>query len=285
MRRSIIAALVFLLLACEKEKISIGELNLSNAELTYEIAIDGFISTEMTRCQVTLSEPVSISDSVHYIPVTDAEVTLTDGSNAYLFELIDSSGIYASYDSIAGTIGNTYTLEVSYNGKSYTASDIMPVADEVFNFPVNEIESFPDEDRIEFSVLEHNFGYEKPLVWSFVQGYFGENNEFQLPFYDVYDLYSMRIYSHVGSIPQGLFPNGFNVTGASGISSESLEIIKMAISDQYYEYLLSLFNETDWKAGIFSTIAGNVKTNISKGGIGYFYATNVKRKRITYNDL
>lgn len=285
MKRTKIVALVFLLLSCEKEKISISELNLSNAGLTYEIAVDGFISTEKNPCQLTLSQPVSISDSVHYIPVTNAIVTLTDGSNVYYFELIDSSGIYASFDSIAGSVGYTYTLEIRYNGKSYTASDAMPAADDGFNFPVNEIFSYPEENRTEFFVLEHNFGYDKPLVWNFVEGYYDENGVFQLPFHNIYDLYNMRIYSHVGSIPQGLFPTGFDMTGGSGISSDSLELIKMSISDLYYQYLLSVFDETDWKAGIFSTIAGNVATNISQGGIGYFYAANVKRKRVPYNSL
>jgi hypothetical protein len=70
-----------------------------------------------------------------------------------------------------------------------------------------------------------------------------------------------------------------------GAPTDSVELINLSISDQYHEHLITLFNVTEWSSGIFSTIPGNVKTNVSEGGTGYFYAVNAKRFRITFKDL
>ena len=61
-----------------------------------------------------------------------------------------------------------------------------------------------------------------------------------------------------------------------------VQCVKMSMSDRYYDYLISVFNIVDWSGGMFSTIPGNTKTNLSKGGAGYFYASDVK---IRYLDL
>jgi hypothetical protein len=281
--------LVYTLFSCQKEKIELSDLDFTNAELNYEIAVNGFISTEKTICKVFLSKPVSIMDSIKYTPINNATVTLNDESNTYLFELKDNNGMYASVDSIQGVAGKTYTLEVSYNGKLFSGFDIIPlsVSDEIylpFTHPIDDEgnANLNDDDWIELSISEHNFGYNEAMMWQNIESTDSLNN---IWFIDIYDLYGMRIYTHKGSLPQGVFPAGFSSTGVSGMPSDSLEIIKMAISDEYYDYLLSVFNETDWKTGIFSTISGNVKTNLSQGGTGFFYALNVKRIRLTYKDL
>ncbi len=280
------------LTSCNEEVISLSDLDISDSSFDYDLVIDGFISTEKTICKIQLSKPVSISDTIKYTPIDDASLNMTDGINTYSFELIDADdGTYGSLDSIQGIADYTYTVEVTYNDKTYTASDIMPslVSDSIylpFTVPVtydddgNLVED-SDENLIDLEIYIHNFGYNDAMMWQINDDKDSLGNLFYL---DLYDL-TTKIYTHKGTLPQGVFANSFVTTSTSGAPTDSLEIIKMAMSDEYYNYLVSVFNQTDWKSSMFSTISGNVDTNVSDGGIGYFYAINVKRIKLTYQKL
>lgn len=287
----LIVTLFSILLSCQQEEINFRDLRIANSSLNYEIVVNGFISTENTACKVTLSKPVSIDENIEFKPINEAIVTLKKGDNkTYLFQY-DTLGVYISIDSIQGECGIAYELEIFYNNKIYNTEEVMPEEpDNNFDIPFyratqyddNENELPLNDDFIELTILQHNFGYETPTIWQWVYG-----NKDSIPYWDLFDLSRLffRAYTHRGSLPQGIFPSGIKTSGTSGFSTDSLEIIKMAISEKYYEYLISVFNETAWKNGVFSTIAGNVKTNVSEGGMGYFYAINVKRKRFTYKEL
>ena len=273
---SVIAALMAI--SCIKEEINPESLDITS-EKTYDIVIEGFISTEKTLYQVKLSKPISISNT-DFIPVNDADVKIIDGNKLYDFELTSAPGVFQSIDSIYGEVGKNYTLQVKYNNKIYYASDSLIQCDPIIDFPVKSVEVISDFYQFDMSV--HNFGFETPSIWTFIET---TNNVGEVVHFDIKDLYNLDLYNHIGSIPQGVFPADFSSTGVSGLATDSLEIIKMSVSEAYYEYLLSQFNITDWSSGIFSTIPGNTKTNISEGGTGYFYCTDVKRFRMTYKDL
>ncbi|HPE18764.1 MAG TPA: DUF4249 family protein [Tenuifilaceae bacterium] len=272
-------------LSCQKELIDINDLPFTDSDLNLEIVVSGFVSNEKSKCKITLSRPILISGDIDFVPLNEAIVFLNDGIDTFAFELVNDKGDYFSLDSIEGIVGHEYTLMVTYNSKLYTASDVLPEVSNENAFPIHNVQYFPNEDFVQIMISEHNFGYQVPNIWNCIEGTYDSLNTFHLPHKDLKDLYNMRIYSHIGSLPQGVFPAGTWSTFASGLANDSLEIVKMSISNSYYEYLLSVFNETHWKAGMFSTIAGNVKTNVSEGGTGYFYAINAERERYAYGHL
>jgi hypothetical protein len=273
---SVILALIAI--GCNKEEINPKVLDISSGEM-YNIVIEGFISTEKTLYQVKLSKPISISNS-DFSPISNAQVKITDGNMFYYFELTSVAGIFQSIDSISGEVGRKYTLIVEYNNETYFASDSLVQCHPEIDYPANEVKI--STDFYEFHSNQHNFGYKYPSIWTDNENT-TQNGEI-IPI-GIKNMYNLKLYNHVGSIPQGVFPASFSSTGASGLASDSLEIIKMSVSDAYYEYLLSQFNITEWSSGIFSTIPGNTKTNVSEGGTGFFYCTDVKRFRMTYKDL
>ncbi|MDY0200042.1 MAG: hypothetical protein RBR40_03535 [Tenuifilaceae bacterium] len=82
MRKSLLCFIaLFSLLSCDKTLVDINTLDFSNAELKYEIAINGFISTEKTIHKVTITKPVAISHEISCKPISNASVVLTDGVN------------------------------------------------------------------------------------------------------------------------------------------------------------------------------------------------------------
>jgi len=261
-----------------KEEINPKVLDIHSGKM-FDIVVEGFISTEKTLYQVKLSKPKSMLNP-DFLPINNAQVKITDGNKFYNFELTATPGIFQSTDSISGEVGKKYTLIVEYNNKTYYASDSLVQSNPIVDFPINDIEQF--DSHIEIDILVHNFGYKNASIWKDVESTDEEEN---IIHFDIKELNNLSIYNHVGSIPQGIFPVGFTATILAGNENDSLELIKMSVSQTYYEYLLSQFNITEWSSGIFSTIPGNTKTNVSDGGTGYFYCTDVKRFRMTYKDL
>lgn len=284
MKELLIIILVAALLGCTKEEIEMGDIpNVTGYEAEIELVIEGYLTSELSIQRIKLSNPTKIGEQNKFIPVTTAEVYVSTGETNYLYHLADSNGIYQSNIPFKGLTGNIYTLNVLYADNYYTASDLMIICDSIIDYPVKNIRSF--ESHIEIYSNEHNFGFYKPAIWTFIERPLDSENKFPHLELNYFDTRFFFLYNHVGSIPQGIFPAGFTSTGASGFAADSLEIIKMSVSQAYYEYLLSQFNITDWSSGIFSTIPGNAKTNVSEGGTGYFYCTDVKRFRMTYEDL
>lgn len=256
-----------------------GEENFS----VFDIVIDGFISTEKTIHYVQITVPQQLNDTLNLLPINDANIYLTAENVKYEYILSDNDGIYKSKDSICGKIGVLYTINIEYNKKLFTASDTLVEFDKNLTLTVNEIRQ--TDDFIEFDIIQHCFGYKSPFIWSFIEGYPDSSNNFVIDHVDINNLCNKMIYSHVGNLPQGVFASGFLHTGFSGNANDYLEIVKLSVSDAYYQYLISMLNLTDWSSGLFSTIPANAHTNVSAGGTGFFYATDINRSRLTYNEL
>ncbi len=284
MKKLLIIIGVTILFGCVKEELETSNIpNLTSTEVKKELIIESYLTNEMSIQLVKLSKPTKIGDLNKFIPINLAEVYVTDGEKDYWYHLSDSNGMYQSNVPFKGLIGKVYTLNVLYADKYYTASDSMNICDSIIDYPVENIRFF--DSHIEIHSNEHNFGFSKPSIWTFIERPLDSVNRFPNIEFNYFDVRFYFLYNHRGSLPQGVFPSGFSSTGVSGDENDTLEIVKISISDSYYNYLVSYFNITAWNSGIFSTIPGNTKTNVSDGGTGYFYCTNLKRFRMTYKDL
>lgn len=280
-------------LSCMREQVELDSLNFSNINFEYDIAISGFISTDRTRHRVTLTAPTPIDGDIGFSPISDAVVTLTDGVNTYPLEWVERKGAYLSVDSIQGVPGVYYTLEVMHKGKVYTASDTLPLYPirdyinlKLDDTPQIRAQRLTDNNWIMISIYHHVFGYDSSAIMFFnhINSTYSDSIMNQIS--DIVNLsQGNRIYLHRGSLPQGVLPPVYSFLSSAGASTDTAELVYMALSNSYYEYVISVLNETDWNAGLFSTLPGNTKGNVSKGGVGYFYAVNVSRFRLSYLDL
>jgi hypothetical protein len=56
----------------------------------------------------------------------------------------------------------------------------------------------------------------------------------------------------------------------------SIAIVKkLSLTDEYGAFLRALLAETEWQGSLFEEARGNLPTNISNGGLGYFSACSV----------
>lgn len=271
---------------CAEEEVT---LDLKNTGNPYQIAVDGGVFSFGGHQFLKLTQPFEQNGKAK--PASGAKIEVSDGQNTFQYYETDEPGEYKSIEKFSGEVGKVYTLKIEYGGQTYFASDSMVAATEIEleQIPAGEqtkyvkIEHWRDGevvfyDFVSIELSKHKFGCVETAKWVFRDDSMFVKTPKNIVFAEKY-------YSHEQSIPQGVFPMA---TWGSGVSyneeraNSPVQCLKMSMSDRYYDYLVSKFNITDWSGGMFSTIPGNVKTNLSKGGAGYFYASDVK---IRYLDL
>src|SRR5579871_6752178 len=108
--------------ACKK----VVDLHLNDA--APQIVIEGEVTNTKGPYSVKISKTVNFSADNVYPPVMGAAVTITDSTTGKSETLVPGadSGTYLTQHLI-GTPNHTYTLNVTVDGKQYTATSRMPV--------------------------------------------------------------------------------------------------------------------------------------------------------------
>lgn len=293
--KSILFIITLLITACAEEEVT---LDLKNTGNPYQIAVEGGVFSFGGHQFLKLTMPFEQNEKAK--PASGAKVEVSDGQNTYQYCETEKEGEYESVEEFAGKVGKVYTLKIEYNGNTYFASDSMVATTEI------ELEQIPAGEQTKY-VKTENWTEDGATVY---YNYFGidlSKHKFgcvetaKWTFKDIDSSYYVKTpkdlvlldpaYSHQSSIPQGVFPMATEGTFAAYNDYEDeddeapIQCVKMSMSDRYYDYLVSEFNLTDWSGGMFSTIPGNTKTNLSKGGTGYFYASDVKIKYLGTDEL
>ncbi len=91
-----------------------------------QIVIEGNITNTVGAQYVKVSYSIPADETSAPPPVSNAIVTVVDGENkSYAFYESEVAGTY-KLNELKTTPGETYTLKVQVNGKTYTASSTMP---------------------------------------------------------------------------------------------------------------------------------------------------------------
>lgn len=295
--KPIVVISCFFIAACAEEEI---DLKLENAEMPYQIVVHGGVYSIYGKQFIKLTKPVKFSVE-RTLPAKGAQIEVTDGQNTYQYYETDEPGEYKSNDKFAGEVGKVYTLKIEYEGKTYFASDSMVATEEITldEFPVDEMkytqfdhyifdpnindytDSVETMKRVDFHMSDHYFGSSKATIWMA----WGSGHSKNLMPQPKWLVIGNKYFSHKGTPPQGVYPMMSGLSGFGCEIGDSLELIKMTMSESYYSYQISRFNLTDWSGGMFSTVLGNVKTNLSKGATGYFCACDVKIRYYSFDEL
>ncbi|MBI9067303.1 MAG: DUF4249 family protein [Salinivirgaceae bacterium] len=290
----ILFTLSFLFVSCEDLYYEDISKITDNKALMVEIVLTGGITSEMEYQEITLTKPILLNE--HSIDsISGAAVNLKIGNNNYEFieeishpninNLHKRKGTYVSRNQIKGIPGAVHTLAINYSGKTYTASEIM---EEVDPFDFNSID-LPSKsggggyDTLGVLVnpllnqIIFNFGATESCIynWIAVDTIFGyDKSESSLYYFKVVDqqgllseMYSERI-SYLGIR-----------------MSYKITVKKSSMSQQYENYLIAVLKETYWNNNLFSTMSANVPTNLSTGGLGYFYASDIYTQTISARAL
>ncbi len=272
----------------------------------YDINVVGRISSEYGYHYVKITKPIftgeqkkiksgdytSFLSEIVEEPVENAIVSISDGTTVFELKLFTDTGywkdkvkgFYRTVDKIAGIQGKVYTLKINYSGKEYLASDSLIVCD---NFEFKDITQFYTEYQSYYPGQTHVvqnrnlFGFKKSNYWDRIGT---DNAAFaKLDFAKLQIASGMdfNLFSHAGLTIQAALMNN-SANGNVGWDDDMLLIFsKHSISEKYYNFIFATFSETEWKSSIFAGIPGKIPTNLSEGGVGFFHATDVKRKSIS----
>ncbi len=297
------------MLSCETwDYYNIDDFNYGTDNHNIKLFIEGGVSSQYINHKVYLTKPGSFVDNTESEPIINANVFVVCNSDTFRYELVESywseyeqqyldieNPYYQSIKKFSAIANQEYVLHVEYNDVIYTATDNAPLAND---FDYNEIplpdynddsnEYIEDDNgnleqaELDLSIKKHHFGFPSSCI------YLWERKKYV---YDTVDYISNiygKSYAHQFADAQGVFANinyYTHIAGSETTVKDTLVTILQTISDDYYEYLHQGFNETDWKESTFATISGNLPTNVSEGGAGFFYVSDLFKKEIIIEDL
>jgi len=284
---------LFLLLSCENfyyEDISeIVPISSNLNETT--IIVNGSITSENKFHSLTLTKPMSLN-SMNPDSISGAHVYLVIETDTFEYQesiyhnygdiVFRQHGTYISKDSISGKPNCLHSLHIEYKDKVYIASDTMikvkplNLSELKFYYQPDLFESSTPyfKDKIILNILCHHFGYKQP-------------NIYQIITVDKYLNKKMisTVYHHNNIDPQGVLSEWNKILAIWTGINDSVWIIKHSISQPYENFLIDVFKETEWKTGFFSEVSANPSSNVTNGGMGYFYASDIYKKSIPIIEL
>ncbi|MCB0762396.1 MAG: DUF4249 domain-containing protein [Flavobacteriales bacterium] len=271
MRRLIAFSFALVALQSCTERIDI-ELNDDN---TQRLVVEGWISDQERRHEVELSLTTSYFYEQEAPRATGAVVTISNEEESWTLTE-DEPGIYRT-PLIAPPAAQWYTLEVQYQGETYTATSWMrPVApiDSLYvrNFDPYEEYGIPDDPYYSVRLWTQELaGQGDAYMWkTFV------NND---PVRD-----TLRELSFVtDGLYDGVYVADIEIDyldiETEAQIGDTVFVEQWNIGTEAYDIFVGIMNETAWNGGLFDSPPANVQTNMSNGALGYFGAAGLSVKQ------
>ena len=224
------------------------------------IVVDAIITNENISHCIKISEPLDSSNAAP-IAISGAIVSVNDGTQNFIFN--ESNSLKGSYFStpFQAVVGKTYSLKVEYNSKTYTASTkaaSLSLTDSFNIIPENNLYKYVEKNVGDPVMLYITYNWSNNAEYTKIKGRATASEFF-------YILKNVDVNKEIGPEKEIIyFPKGTTIIRK-----------KYSLTDEHQAFLRSLLMETDWRGGIFDVQQGNVISNISNGGLGYFAACTV----------
>ena len=259
--RLTIIAISVLLVSCQK----VIHLDLSSS--SPKIVIQGNVYDNAGPFKVTISKTVDFDEPNIYPTVTNATVTIKD--NAGQSEVL-SQGVDGTYltSSLQGKVGHTYTLTVTVDGKTYTASSTMPD-------PVN-IDSVYYKSSV--------FGGSDLIALNFINPPNKDNYYRVVHFINSIQVAGFDVFSDKTNQLEGVSYSFMSTKNDSSDTTDptlkkgdTVTVWLEAIDKGVFDYFRTAGSEGGQNAS-----PANPVSNISNGALGYFNASSVRKGSIIY---
>ena len=231
------------------------------------IVVEAILTNENHNQEIKITRPVANQNQTS-APASGAEVTLSNGNQSTeCTESVDNPGVYFSDISFSAALGQTYYLSITFEGKKYTSeTTIVPV------LPLNPLTYIPSNNNdslykigwvaSDYDAETQNM-YEIEIDWSHLPGYQNADSTKAKLFYYTFKTLDVIMLFHP-DMEEVFFPKGSIIIER-----------KYSLTDDYAEYLRALNAETVWQGSLFDEARGNLPSNISNGGLGFFAACSV----------
>jgi len=249
----------------------IVELDLNN-DTNHRLVVEGKVSSLSQIQHVRLSWSSNYFYNQQSPAVSGAMVSISDGSNTYLLKE-KTAGMYQTDSGVVGVVGKVYKLNIRLSdGFVCEASDTL--------YPVSDI------DSMKFSPKYYDRFSDDSIynLYMYAQEPHGIGNFYLWE-------YSIDNQSYTDTLRQKSFTDDAQVDGSyiydfdvfrikdRHLKNDSalITFFHSSISRKYYDFVIALMLETDWRGSPFDGPPANVPGNISNGALGFFHATDVKK--------
>ena len=243
-----------------------------------KLVVNAWITSEPIPQTVSLRQLVSVTEIGRSNPVaTGASVVL---KNIFAeWRLTETApGEYKTDSTWKVAPPMVTELIIEWEGESYTAKAPMAQAIDFEPFKVYSAEELGIEvdERAQgwpvIPFLTNQFGYDDPARWELRFSI----NDPNLPPLDTSN--SEVFFTHPNLETDGLLSLE-SIDYKIVPDSTEMILSKFSLTDEAYEYYRAVLKETDWSGDLYSTIPGNVPSNISNEAVGFFGASHVITKR------
>ncbi|MCH2046628.1 MAG: DUF4249 domain-containing protein [Saprospiraceae bacterium] len=248
------------------EKVIDLDLNEASPKPVFESYIE-----EDSVCYVSATWTSSYYDNSTSEFIPNATITISDGLGNSENLVYQGDGVYTG-NTIRGTVGRTYSLQIDVDGNNYTASSTMPPLVGIDSFTVQSVSDF-------FGGVGPGGG--KPTFWVYANYTDPANEE---NFYAVRTTYWDSVearYTTDYSIDDDNISDGISTRAFTTFNrfevGDTLVCELPSIDYPTWLYFKTLEDALSG-AGVASAAPANPTTNIQGGALGYFGAWAKSRK-------
>ena len=234
------------------------------ASINWEKGTAGEIQT------IHLSQSTSFFDNTADVPVSGAFVSVIKNDDGAQFNFEDQNdGTYIATDFVP-QIGQTYTLDIVYNGRTYTATETMKSVSEIDRIE-QTLEGSGDEEEIQIKVF-----FNDPI--DIENYYLGEFNSSVNPL--------VTLTSLSDEFTDGN-ENFIEFDNEELVEAATVDVSIYGISEGYYNFISILIQQSGEVDGPFQTIPVQLKGNCinpddpDEEVLGYFRLSEVVKTSYT----
>lgn len=263
MKRILYTIAVCFLISCE-ETVTI-DVNQADAK----VVIQGLVTNQADHQYIRVSSTVGFYADGIAPGVSTADVSVSDdtGMSFSFSESMEETGLYLPDNDFTAQVGRIYTMNVTVDGKNYTATEEL--------LPITTIDSITYEiDEEEFNESDNNGYYYNALMYT---------REPQ----DEVNFYMFKFYRN----GEWLNENGEDITVTDDVAvGEAIEGLEMpeyhaigdsvsmemySLTQEQYIYWSDVANLIFSDGGVFSPLPANPRSNISGGALGVFQVSGL----------
>ena len=221
------------------------------------IVIEGAVSSTIRNQIVRISTTSPYYDSLPVRPVRNAQVNIFDDMSSY--DLIEvQPGTYITNFSFGGKPGLEYRLKVEVGGEIYEASSTMTRVP-----AIDSLKFTPDVDNPQLFNIGL-FAQENPLPGDFY--FWGVFKDL------IYQTTNLSLLSYTSDeLINGSYINGNSVQSVNAGPGNRITLQMASIPKDYFNYCISVLQETVYNDGLFEAAPENIEGNISNGALGFFF--------------
>ena len=278
----ILSTLIFA--SCETDVTNDITINDSDPRLVINGGLERNTITPLTTQRIQLTTTASFLSTEELPIISDASVTITDGSNSWVFTH-SSNGIYENSE-IIPEVDKTYRITINWNGETYEGSDTLTKVPQFDNFYFE----YEEETLVNDAGYFVKFDTTDPInISNFYYYRLFKNDEFII----VADPGTRDVLIVSDEFFDGRQRIGVNPNDEVAFDIGDIAIAQqLSISESYFDFLYELFTQT---GNISNPIIGNpppasIRGNLvnlnnpNNRALGYFYTVDIEEDTITITE-